>query len=250
MRRLLTFAAFLLVLSLVPLCAQRGGHVSGGGHGRSIGSPGGFGGHSGFVGHGSGGPMHVSSGFNHYGAGSRSFARGERFHGERLHQRGFRHHCYGCYGYRTGYDYGYGYPFYSYYDPYWWYDSYSSYDEDAEREREVANEMNAENLDEQRMRQQNQDLYARLAYGRPRPQAGDPQPRGDDRAHVDPATVLVFRDQHQREIQNYAIVGSMLWNFTPQRTEKIPLSELDIPATTKANDDRGVDFKLPISSEG
>ena len=60
-----------------------------------------------------------------------------------------------------------------------------------------------------------------------------------------PATVLVFRDQHQKEIQNYAIVGQTLWNFAPQHTEKIPLSELDLAATTKANDDRGVTFRVP-----
>jgi len=65
-----------------------------------------------------------------------------------------------------------------------------------------------------------------------------------------PATVLVFRDQHRQEIQNYAIVGQTLWTFAPQRTQKIPLSELDIPATQKANDERGVDFRLPAAREG
>ena len=64
-----------------------------------------------------------------------------------------------------------------------------------------------------------------------------------------PATVLVFRDQHTKEIQNYAIVGQTLWNFAPQHTEKIPLSELDLPATAKANDDRGITFKVPTSNE-
>jgi len=65
-----------------------------------------------------------------------------------------------------------------------------------------------------------------------------------------PATVLVFRDQHKQEIQNYAIVGQTLWNFSPQHTEKIPLSQIDLPATTKANDERGVDFRLPGANEG
>jgi hypothetical protein len=64
-----------------------------------------------------------------------------------------------------------------------------------------------------------------------------------------PATVLVFRDQHQKEIQNYAIVGQTLWNFAPGHTEKIPLSDLDLAATTKANDDRGVTFRVPTSNE-
>ena len=61
--------------------------------------------------------------------------------------------------------------------------------------------------------------------------------------------MLVFRDQHREEIQNYAIVGQTLWNFAPKHTEKIPLSDLDLPATAKANEDRGVTFRVPESSE-
>jgi hypothetical protein len=65
-----------------------------------------------------------------------------------------------------------------------------------------------------------------------------------------PATVLVFRDQHKQEVTNYAIVGQTLWNFSQQHTQKIPLSDLDLPATTKANDERGVDFHMPGAGEG
>jgi ribosomal 50S subunit-associated protein YjgA (DUF615 family) len=64
-----------------------------------------------------------------------------------------------------------------------------------------------------------------------------------------PATVLVFRDQHKKEIQNYAIVGQTLWNFSSQHTEKIPLADLDLQATTKANEDQGVTFRVPASGE-
>jgi len=107
--------------------------------------------------------------------------------------------------------------------------------------------MNAENLEEQRMREQEQDAYAQPAYGPPSRAA---MQASREQAPADPPTVLVFRDQHQREIQNYAIVGQTLWSFSPQRTEKISLAQLDIPATTKANDDRGVDFRLPRAAEG
>ena len=58
-------------------------------------------------------------------------------------------------------------------------------------------------------------------------------------------TELVFRDKHVEEVQNYAIVGQTLWILSGQRARKIPLDQLDIPATKKANDDRGVDFQLP-----
>jgi hypothetical protein len=89
--------------------------------------------------------------------------------------------------------------------------------------------------------QGDQDLYAKSA---------PPPPHQEERTEAAPATVLVFRDEHKQEVQNYAIVGQTLWNFNPQHTQKIPLSDLDIPATTKANDERGVDFHLPVAREG
>jgi hypothetical protein len=46
-------------------------------------------------------------------------------------------------------------------------------------------------------------------------------------------------------VQNYAIVGETLWIVTEERARKVPISDLDIPATRKANEDRGVDFRLP-----
>jgi hypothetical protein len=60
-----------------------------------------------------------------------------------------------------------------------------------------------------------------------------------------PTTVLVFRDQHSEEVGNYAIVGPTLWIFTEQQARKVPVDSLDVAATQKANDDRGVDFRLP-----
>jgi hypothetical protein len=62
--------------------------------------------------------------------------------------------------------------------------------------------------------------------------------------------VLVFRDGHQLQVQNYAIVGDFLYDFTPGHARKVPLSQLDLPATVKANDDRGLDFTLPGSAKG
>jgi hypothetical protein len=60
-----------------------------------------------------------------------------------------------------------------------------------------------------------------------------------------PRTVLVFKDGHQLEVQNYAIVGSMLYDLTPGHRAKIALADLDLTATAKQNDDRGIDFQLP-----
>jgi hypothetical protein len=63
-----------------------------------------------------------------------------------------------------------------------------------------------------------------------------------------PSTMLIFKDGHQSEVQNYAIVGETLFDFTDGRSHKILLADLDLPATQKANDDRGVDFQVPAKT--
>ena len=60
-----------------------------------------------------------------------------------------------------------------------------------------------------------------------------------------PATMLVFKDGHQLEVENYAIVGPTLFDLTPGHSRKVPLASLDLEATEKLNDDRGVNFQLP-----
>jgi hypothetical protein len=60
-----------------------------------------------------------------------------------------------------------------------------------------------------------------------------------------PTTVLVFKDGHRSEVGNYAIVGDTLFDFSGDRARKVLISDLDIPATQKANDVAGVEFKLP-----
>jgi len=177
--------------------------------------------------------------------GSRSRDQGfhdrDRFRDRRFRNFGLRNNCYG-YGCL-----GYGYPgWYAGIDPWWWWDSGSSYDEDYERDRELANEMNAQNLEEQQMLRQEQADGDQDAYARP-PRREQERPESEG-ASIMPATVLVFRDQHKQEVQNYAIVGQTLWAFAPQR-QKIALADLDLAATTKANDDRGLTFRVPAANE-
>jgi len=61
-------------------------------------------------------------------------------------------------------------------------------------------------------------------------------------------TMLVFRDGKRQEVNSYAIMGDSLFVFDQGR-KKIALADLDIPATTKANDDRGVEFRLPPTTK-
>jgi len=64
-----------------------------------------------------------------------------------------------------------------------------------------------------------------------------------------PPTTLVFKDGHQLEVDNYAIVGQTLYDLTPGHPRKIALADLDLPATQKQNEDHGINFQLPPSSQ-
>jgi hypothetical protein len=65
------------------------------------------------------------------------------------------------------------------------------------------------------------------------------------KAEIHAETVLVYRDGHAEEVQNYAIVGKTIWIFNEAHAKKVPLSELDLPATKRDNEDRGIDFVVP-----
>jgi hypothetical protein len=75
-----------------------------------------------------------------------------------------------------------------------------------------------------------------------------PEPAPQQEAAEQPRTLLVFKDGHQREVANYAIVGPTLYDLSKGRSQKVALAELDLPATVKQNDQRGVEFQLPMAS--
>jgi hypothetical protein len=91
---------------------------------------------------------------------------------------------------------------------------------------------------------------ARRTAPEPAPEAAAPPVPAEPPEPVaaQPTTVLWFKDGHQSEVQNYAIVGETLFDFTDGRSHKILLADLDLPATQKANDDRGVDFQVPAKT--
>jgi hypothetical protein len=79
------------------------------------------------------------------------------------------------------------------------------------------------------------------AASAPKSTQPDPKPEADDM----PATVFIFKDGHQIETRNYAIVGQTLYDFSSSTLKKVQLTNLDSAATTKANDERGTTVKLP-----
>jgi hypothetical protein len=86
----------------------------------------------------------------------------------------------------------------------------------------------------------------------PESNAGGAQSQGLPTAEYNPnpgpspePTVLVFKDGHRLEIENYAVVDQTFYDLTPGHPRKIALADLDLPATEKLNDDHGVIFQLP-----
>jgi hypothetical protein len=241
MRRWWSIATCSLILLTVPVWAQHrgggGGHIGGGAHFSGGGAH--FASHGSFTGHAS--AVHVSGGFR--GGG---FGRGSGFHG-RPGNRFHHHHGFdGRRGFYSNYPYASYYPYYPYGD--YGYDDPFFYDTENENE--------------------DQDAYAGPSYQAPSYPASSPEDSGlrsdvqalsgkIDRLQADvearsrkpeqePETALVFRDQHVEEVRNYAIAGGTLWVLKDHQTgKKIPLAQLDLAATVKMNDDRGVDFQVP-----
>jgi len=67
--------------------------------------------------------------------------------------------------------------------------------------------------------------------------------------HSAPA-VLVYRDGHSEELSSYSIIGPVIYTkgdywSSGNWTRKIQIADLDLPATLKQNQNRGVKFELP-----
>ncbi len=182
-----------------------------------------------------------------HSSGSSAFRGGSVGHSGGVRTRtGNRYHNY-TYNYRGYYGRG-GYPYYGwgYYPWGWdgWYDNSSNYDSGDQDQDSYAGSYQApapapypENGGLQRDLQTLNGKIDRLQ--------ADVEARNHPK-NEEPATALVFRDQHVEEVHNYAIARGTLWVLNDhQAGKKIPLAQLDIPATIKMNDDRGVDFQVP-----
>jgi|SRR5271165_1583568 len=77
-------------------------------------------------------------------------------------------------------------------------------------------------------------------YGVAPEEAGPAEPRPSK--PTDPPLILIFRDGTRTEVRDFAVVGQMFWDLSAHPTRKIPISQLNLDATIKANEDRGVEF--------
>ena len=65
-----------------------------------------------------------------------------------------------------------------------------------------------------------------------------------------PPAILVFRDGHTEDVSSYSIIDGAIYTRADYWTEgtwsrKIEIADLDVPATLKQNQQRGVKFELP-----
>lgn len=109
----------------------------------------------------------------------------------------------------------------------------------AEQERITAE------LEEQLRQERLQQAEAVAATPVPATRPAPSPARQTEPERPTPPTVLVFNNGSQVEVDNYVIVDKTLYEFAPHWTRKISLAELNVPATTRMNDDRGVEFRLP-----
>jgi hypothetical protein len=225
MRRWLAVAALGAALLTLPAWGQRRGGASGGfaGHagfagGRAmVGSRSSMVGARGFPGVQRGGVHFVMGGFGHPGHSSVFFHHHHRF---------FRAWPYAGY---------YGYPWYG--DDSYSADSYQNY---------PASDYSSAYAENDRAQAQIDRLESEVDRLRQEREARESQSSKSSRPKTESqATELVFRDKHTEEVQNYAIVGQTFWILNVEKARKIPIAQLDIPATRKVNEDRGVDFQLP-----
>jgi len=221
MRRGVSIAALSLLLVALPVWAQRRGG-GGGGHAAS---------HGGFAGHSSG-AIHSSGSFRSSGA-----FRGGSAGRNKIHLR-----IGNSYYNRNGYYGRWGYPYYPYagYYPWFWYDDYNDTGDQDAYASYAAPAYPPPAPEDEGLRQDVEALSGKID----RLQA-DVEARNHPKDE-EPATALVFRDKHVEEVHNYAIAGGTLWVVSDhQAGKKIPLAQLDIDATIKMNDERGISFQVP-----
>ena len=161
---------------------------------------------------------------------------GRRFGGLRHGRR------YGTFPYAYGpYAYGwYGQPFYWDWDS----SSYDSRDNDNYRESAYYNQQYRTDAEINRLSDEVEELRDQRAYTAPA-SAPAPQPQAEANLEPDLPVVLVFLDKRIQEVKNYAVANEMLVVLDGNRRKKYPLADIDLAATMKLNDERGVEFQVP-----
>jgi hypothetical protein len=214
-------------------------------------------------------------GVNRFGFRHRGFNRFNNCFGFGFNSFGFRNGFCGGFGFNSGFGFGNGFGFGGYGLPYYLGDYETStgaynaehvlrYHED-DRDRQLQ-DLTAEIRDQQRELDYLVNTLQQRPQGPPQyqgpqqaPQQG-PGPRGSmlrqqmhpsaaaRPEHEQPATTIIFKDGRRVDVRNYVIAKNTLTILDGGMRQRFQLSQVDLPATQKANDERGVDFKAPTAT--
>ncbi len=145
----------------------------------------------------------------------------------------------------AGYPYAYPYYPYSYAYPYSYGYPYAAMTYDAQQPQYAADNSYQQGVEQGRLEEEVsglRDQVSRLTDELARSRNAAPPEKAESAPLT---TILVYRDGRHREITDYAISGPTLWILNAQTAVKVPLSQLDLDATHRVNDERGVGFPLP-----
>jgi len=233
-------------LAAIPLAAQRGGHFGGGGaHFSSPLPP-----FSSTIPSGAGVGVRVPSSTALGGlAGVSTPLSTSAFHSPTGHpSRGFYSGRYPSRGY-YGRDYR-RYPYALFFTPYYYpfldygnapyYDSY--YDAGPGPDPNAEGSFMAMNALGEQVQRLSAELDELRSGGAALQAPPAPPAPSAEAAPTTPPITLVLRDGQQFQVQSYAVMNKTFWDFSNQMTRKIPLSNIDIAASTKATEASGGEF--------
>jgi hypothetical protein len=83
--------------------------------------------------------------------------------------------------------------------------------------------------------------HMKYAQQQSAPQATAPPPAAEPAVPVVPVTV-VLRNGQKLQVQNYAVMDQTFWDFSKQPARKIPLSSIDVSASSQATAASGGEF--------
>ena len=170
----------------------------------------------------------------HASHGGPTLIVGNPFH----HNHGFHH------GFHRP---GFGlYPYYGWYSPFWDWGN-SSYDSRDDYANAYASAQYQTNAEIDRLSNEVEELREERANAQAQPPVPRPplQTQAETKSQQDLPVILVFLDKHIQEVRNYAVANEMVVAFDGTRTRKYPLMDIDLAATMKLNDERGVNFNVP-----